>query len=530
MEKSFTPEIEQPNNTETTFSKGLITRGGTLDIELPEDNEELFQNFDKYIPDDFEPYLLATYPPKQIDKEVLKKLLEKDLYGATMDDVKKYSDKRLTKAEKNLDKHGSSDWESLEHDRAVKFSNSLESNSLETTLGMLESKIFHSHENSTITDELKPLISRLYAEIKKGEKTPDIKNEDLINFINESKEHYRDEDDSEEDVLRCDNIIKEIERGNITAAMEEVEISIGHIQSLRYRDGNGIYESVETKANDKESLIEVYGKNYLTKLKQLREYRAYLNKNNIENNTTNEEVNFDPAKNSVDNDQKRELKGEELYKLQIENNTYEGTKFLKGNLILFLDTLNSPHSSLRLSDLLSELDEVLENQGIDSSSIDIGEEDTNKKRVLEPLLKLKQELSSWKVFTPNKVGGFRDKIVNYLDSTFGLEEYSPKEGEKVNPKKHRGVAVESTDNEFMDKLVMEVKRPGYKTNESMWNYLQKYIERTRTKNDKKLREIKAKVSQAEFNRVHNKIQQWEKSHLYPEITRPANVVVFKHNK
>lgn len=528
MHEIPTPTKEDPKTSEVTFSKGMI-ENRDKNIQLPDDNEELFRNFDKYVPKDFRPYLLATTPPRMMNREAIKKLLERDLYGATMEEVEKYFEDKMSKAEKDMSKKNSSDEEIRKYDEAIDLSNSLSFGSLEHPLGKLELEMW---ERAGMDDEeskkLRTYATRLNAEINKGRPKAEINKNDIASFIDETKKGYEKAKENG-DAYNCEYILEQLKKGNSQPALEEVEKHIGHIQNLiaetRTQKDPGLRDIA------KNSLTELYGNAYVAKLGQLRNYREFLSgtlkeKNESELAGEKRDEKTEQKKYS-DAEKEIELEGEELFKQQIENNAYEEATPLKEDLILYLDSMDKG-TMKSLPDLQAELDEVLYRRGIEYSSGNVNFKNDEEKRVLEPLFKLRQGLDGWNTFSSAKVESFRHKIMKYLEDFFGLEEYNPREGEKFSGKEHKAMSVEKTKNEFLNNLIKRVIRPGYRMNESMWKYYQEYMQNTRMKNQQEIARIKGTVSQEEFDKRYEEFQQWDNLHRFGKMARPAEVEIFKH--
>lgn len=528
MREMPTSTKEAPKTSEVTFSKGMI-ENRDKNIQLPDDNEELFRNFDKYVPKDFKPYLLATTPPRMMNRETIKSLLEKDLYGATMKEVEKYFEDKMSKAEKDMSKKNTSDEEIKKYDEAVDLSNSLSFGSLEHPLGKLELEMW---ERAGMDDEeskkLRTYATRLNAEINKGRPKAEINKNDIASFIDETKGGY--EKAKNGDAYNCEYILEQLKKGNSQPALKEVEKHIGHIQNLisetRVQKDHGLRDIA------KNSLTELYGDAYMAKLGQLRNYREFLSgtlKGKNESESKSEKRNEKTRQEETPGTEKEiELEGEELFKSQIENNSFKDAKALKEDLILYLGSMDKGIMKT-LPDLQAELDETLYRQGIEPSG-DVDFKNDEEKRILEPLIKLRQELDGWNTFSSTKVENFRYKIMKYLKDSFGLEEYKPREGEKFSGKEHKSMSVEKTKNEFLNNLIKRVVRPGYRINESMWNYYQEYMQNTRMKNQQEITKIKGAVSQEEFDKKYEEFQQWENSHRFGKMARPAEVELFKYEQ
>ena len=276
-------------------------------------------------------------------------------------------------------------------------------------------------------------------------------------------------------------------------------------------------------------LEQRFGRAYGKKLGELRNYREYVRKL-VENGPTKEEVLAMDGRNIGEEaeriEEESKIEGEPLLNQQIENNAYSEAKALKGDLILYLGSIDK--GDISFQNLKDELEETLYRQGVEHSSGAVNFKNDEEKRILEPLLKLRQELDGWNTFTASKVESFRSRIMGYLENTFGVQEYRPREGEKFNGKEQKAVGVAKTDNELLNNLIKQVARPGYRINEALWKHYEEYMTRTRTNNRNELARIKETVDQKEFDKKYEEFQKWENSHSFEKTARPAEVEIYKH--
>jgi hypothetical protein len=125
------------------------------------------------------------------------------------------------------------------------------------------------------SERLRAYTSRLYAEINQDRPRTAVKQDDIVAFINEMKKSYENSEQEKSNAQDCDNILKDLEEGDSSSALGEVEKIIGHIQSLI--EETKIQKDPSLKEIAKNGLTELYGNAYLAKLGQLRSYREYIN-------------------------------------------------------------------------------------------------------------------------------------------------------------------------------------------------------------------------------------------------------------
>lgn len=182
-----------------------------------------------------------------------------------------------------------------------------------------------------------------------------------------------------------------------------------------------------------------------------------------------------------------------------------------------------------LSIYKEELDEILYRKGIEYNPIKKPEIPERDRAILEPLWKFRKELDEWNTLSEPRVRDYRKRIFEYLHSTFGVEEHKSNDGEKLNSKEHRTVKVEETSNQFLDKLIKKVIKPGFKIDDKLYEYYKDSFLAENKKKQEEFRRIKDEIPREEFDKKYDEYLKWKKNHEFTKTIRPADVIIYKYN-
>lgn len=283
--------------------------------KLPENKEDLFRNFDELIPTEIDSidfkshgYVGAkknpdgsfdlshaagfTYPEK-ISRKEMKSRLEKDLYGATMEEINDYFVKELHFAEKELSREQRSmeigyiktyDNRLLKkHDKVQESVNCLSTGIIEFPLAYIELKINDISISESEKDKLRKFAERLSAERYKNMKNKlehNVSIDDVKKQIKENIVYFSDfkinEDVRKDNIEHLNKVLESLDNGDVSLASEEIEFSIAWIQERLEEIKNK-----DLKDISKELLKERYGEDFMfavnKKLEKLRSLRKFLN-------------------------------------------------------------------------------------------------------------------------------------------------------------------------------------------------------------------------------------------------------------
>ena len=215
-------------------------------------------------------------------------------------------------------------------------------------------------------------------------------------------------------------------------------------------------------------------------------------------------------------------------KHQIENNSYSEAKNIKEEVALFLDSLDRHNVKTDLSIYKEELGEILYRKGIEYDPTKRPEFPEKDRAILEPLWNFRKELDEWNTFTEPIVRDYRKRIFEYLYSTFGVVENKPNDGEKLNSKEHRAVTVEETSNQFLDKLIKKVIKPGNKIDDKLYEYYKESFLAEDKQKQEEFRKIKDEIPREEFDKKYDEYLKWKKRYEFTKTIRPADVVMYKY--
>jgi len=280
--------------------------------KLPENEGELFRNFDELVPkeikhidfkesgwhvgvkeksDESLDYSQAAIftPSRKISREEIKADLEKEVYGATMEDVKKFFEEELEKIDNDLSK----EQESIDrgykkasdnklgerHAKASELFNQLNFGSLEVPLADIELRINDTFTNESKRDVFRKFAERLSAEVYKNKPKSEVTNDDIRETLQKIEKHYtsgvKDKYDKEYNDEHFGKIFEDFDKGKLDRALKEIEFNVGWIQEKledrKNKDRKNISEN---------SLKERYGENFVSavnkELEKLRSYRKFL--------------------------------------------------------------------------------------------------------------------------------------------------------------------------------------------------------------------------------------------------------------
>ena len=484
--------------------------------KMPEDREELFQNFDNYVPKDLKEIIIATQPtPTMFDRKGIKERLEKVLYGSTIKEIDGYLDAEMEKIGK-IDETQ----EAVEHDRLVEANNDLNSGNFTIPLAYIERKIVESagEERENLRNFAQRLTQEIYRDRPKmgvdSNKILDHLNKERSFLLKQGSEFLRGE------AIDYENAIKEIGQGNPRSALSCIENDIHFIQrnliDLSKRD---------TRNSAKEILQGRYGENFQIianqELEKFRNYREFLR-------GKTERMKPIKEKSQPKNEHKKEkLEGEELFKYQVENNSHPSAKSLKEDFALFYKSISDSGSEPQF--LKEELSEILYRNNleyIENEDVKVNEKD---EKIFGPLLNFRKEMDSWDTFTDTRKMDFQKRIEAYLKDTFGVETHKPEEGEKFDAKKNmQAVKVEKTGNEFLDYKIKRVGSPGFKINDNLFDYYKKWYSDKEQEMREKWNSIKNATPREEFDEVMGKDRAWLKKYLFAKFIKPAYVEIYRY--
>jgi len=278
--------------------------------KLPENKEDLFRKFDELIPAEIDHidfkkfgYVGAkknqdgsldlshaarfTYLEK-ISREEFKAKIEKELYGTTMDDVKKFVEAELKKIEKDLDieqlrinlgyKKDFDPGLLKKHDKITEVFNELNFGSLEIPLADIELKIYDTHTNESEKETLRIFAERLSIERYNNKFKSEIDINDIKKHIEKQVVYFssaKDDEFKNDNKEHLNKVLEGLDNGDLAFVSEEIEFSIGWIQE-RLEDR----KNKDLKNLTEKILKERYGEDFKPavneELGKLRSYRKFL--------------------------------------------------------------------------------------------------------------------------------------------------------------------------------------------------------------------------------------------------------------
>lgn len=346
--------------------------------------------------------------------------------------------------------------------------------------------------------------------VYEGQPKKEINLEIIKNVLHDLLEKDKRRTDDQDSTAYFKNIEDNLQEGSYELPLEYIENAIDSIANLRRDKAFGI-------------LKENIGADYMEKLKDLRNYREFL-RDKINNSQEIENITENLA------DEKKQTEEEKLFNQQIENNAHPNAQAITDDVIFYLFTLDDHNAKSEIEDYTSEIEEILRSNDVEYASNGTPKVSEENAILLEPLLGFRQEIDEWDTFTFSRIKNYREKIFKYLEDTFGIEEYNPKEGNKFNNKEQRATKVEKTNNELLDYSIKKATRPGYGINERLYNYAKDYSQNELKEKGKELKEIKDKISKEEFDRKHNEYLEWQKSHSSKKVIKPAVVTIYRYEK
>lgn len=506
---------EKQGNNSSVLDSAIKMMEYETKTKMPEDREELFNNFDKYVPKDLKEIFIATQPtPTMFDRNGIRERLEKVLYGSSMKEIDKYFDMEMGKFGEF-----SNEREIAEYSKLQEATNDLTAGNFTIPLAHIEEKIAGSAGEER--ENLRNFAQRLTREMYKDMPKMNVSSSDIQDYLNKEKVFLSRHSSEEQrgNAVDYENAISEAGKGNFRDALGCIENDIHFIQTNLINFGKR-----GSKEEAGKTLQERYGDNFniaaSQELEKLRNYREFL-REKIEGKIPTKE-----EKPQAKNEQKKEkLEGEELFKYQIENNSHSKTKNLKDNLPLFMKHIDDSKGDLQF--LKEELSEILYRNDLeytDSKDVKVGEMD---KQIFEPLLSIRKEMDSWDAFTGAKKDNLQKRMIEYLKDTFGIETQKPEEGEKFDKKNMHAVKVEKTKNEFLDKKIKKVNSPGFEINDKFFDYYKKWYSGKDQEIRKKWNDIKGTISSEEFSRVMQEDRTWLDKYLFKKSIKPAYVEIYK---
>lgn len=240
-------------------------------------------------------------------------------------------------------------------------------------------------------------------------------------------------------------------------------------------------------------------------------------------NNKNRETNFG-------NEREREgPEGEELFQYQIENNSHSNAKNLQIGIGLFIDSIDKGIGSLTLNDLKRELDQIIyeNSDGLEYKEGEENKLDESNKKILEPVLNFREELSDWNTFSQERIYSLRKELLGYLKGVFGIEIYTPNEGEDYK-NKGKSSKIEETKNEFLNDKIKKVLRPGLKISDKLFDYYQKWFSEKQQEIREKQISLKSSISGEEFDGILNENNEWQRKYRIGKVVRQAELEVYKY--
>ena len=545
-------EVNEKQEWDFESIKSFLER--RIDVKIPDDMEELFRNFDKYVPQDFRKFRggqTVSDPLFLVNKEAIKNALERNLYGgATMEEVNTFFETELEKSIKALDdeqiavdagyQQKYDEKKVKKYDKILDSFNGLNGSNLGIPLADLELRIY---QNLDVDDQesarLRKLAERLSAELYKDRSKNKIELDEVKKTLQDfEKRHNSWVEASKGKASTSKEYLDELygkvfagfDRGDYGAALREVEFEIGNIQQLL--DGR---KDKEFRHIEEGILKERYGEDFMPAvngdLTKLRSYRKFLKSEMSKKEKQSSEKNKKEATQNETSEKKETLEGEKLFQAQIENNANPLAKDLQENLILFIKSFDKGIATAEdFESIKDELSQVLYRSGVEYSEnakIEIAEEN---KEILQPILDFRSELDQWNTTSQERQADFRSRIMSYLKNVFGIETYRPGDGEALDSKKARAVKIVETPNFLLDMKIKAVLSPGYKINDKFFDYYQKWFgEKTKEINDKRTA-FKGMASGKEFDKQYLEGEKWIRKYRLIKLIEYAKVEVFKHKK
>jgi hypothetical protein len=280
-EKQNTAEAKTKPESNSRFNSARAAIEYKTGKKLPENKEELFRNFDELVPKDIGKIDFAAKVKSEdkhatlhkFSREGVKSLLERELYGAALEDVEECFEKLMKNNEEILKRALSPDYESRimkEHDDLQDAFNELGNGSYGKALMELEIKIADWGSDYPGTEQLRNFAKRLSVEVDKG-KSADKVDKWKLQFHFEFKKAHTPAEDNE----LFENASKGLESGNYKPALRAIDLEINLIQ------GN-LKQLLSRNPKERAIIKEWLGKTYgdrgkaNSELAKLRNYREYL--------------------------------------------------------------------------------------------------------------------------------------------------------------------------------------------------------------------------------------------------------------
>ena len=545
-EEKITNNQEAIQNQEWDFESIKRALGYHTKNELPNDPEELFRNFDKYVPQDFR--LIGG--PVLLNKKTMKDALERTLYGgATMEEVNTFFENEHEKSIKALDNEQiavdagyQQEYDvknAKKHDKISDSLNGLNGSNLGIPLADLELRIYQNLDvNDQESARLRKLAERLSAELYKDRSKNKIELDEVKKTLQDfEKRHNSWVEDSKGKASTSKEYLDELygkvfagfDIGDYGAALRELDFEIGNIQELLENRKNK-----DSKNVAEEILKERYGEDFMPAVNgdliKLRNYRRFLKSEMSKKEKQSSEENKKDATQNETSEKKETLEGEKLFQAQIENNANPLAKDLQENLILFIKSFDKGITSAEdFESIKDELSQVLYRSDVEYSEnakIEIAEEN---KEILQPILDFRSELNQWNTTSQERQADFRSRIMSYLKDVFGIETYRPDDGEVLDSKKARAVKTVETPNYLLDMKIKAVLSPGYKVNDKLFDYYQEWFGKKKKEINDKLIVLKDEVSREDFDKQYEEGKIWiDKYQVLRKSIKPAGVEVYRH--